>query len=117
MDTMIIFILVYIIIFFITRELWCWYLKINSREKTLEEISKTLKEMNHKLEVAASGKPKPKAKPKGKKDDVIGAVVKEAKERTKFQCHSCDSALTTSAKMSGKCQKCDAELKGAQLEM
>lgn len=122
MEFLIPIIILYVVIFFITRELWCWYLKINSREKTLEEISKTLKEINHRLDVSESTKtPKPKKKtsPKSNSDSKKASELKESTttERTKFQCHSCQSALTTSAKINGKCQKCDAELKGPQLEL
>ena len=38
----VIYILVVLVIFFIARELWCWYWKINAVLERLDEISRKL---------------------------------------------------------------------------
>ena len=49
MPILIIYIIVFLAIFLITREFWCWYYKSSDIKAQLEEVSRRLAEIENKL--------------------------------------------------------------------
>ena len=49
MPLLLIYIIVFLVIFLITREFWCWYYKSTDIKNQLEEISRRLAEIENKL--------------------------------------------------------------------
>ena len=49
MPLLVIYIIVFLAVFLITREFWCWYYKTNTIKEQLEEISTRLAELENKL--------------------------------------------------------------------
>ena len=49
MPVLIIYVIVFLAIFLITREFWCWYYKSSDIKAQLEEISRRLAEIENKL--------------------------------------------------------------------
>lgn len=45
MQTMVVFIIILIVIFILTREFWCWYWKINLKIKQIEQINENLEQI------------------------------------------------------------------------
>ena len=49
MPTLIIYIIVFLAVFLITREFWCWYYKSTEIKEKLEDISRRLAEIENHL--------------------------------------------------------------------
>ncbi len=49
MPVLIIYAIVFLAIFLITREFWCWYYKSSDIKAQLEEVSRRLAEIENKL--------------------------------------------------------------------
>ena len=49
MPILVIYIIVFLAIFLITREFWCWYYKSSDIKAQLEEVSRRLAEIENKL--------------------------------------------------------------------
>lgn len=45
MKNMVVFVLILVVIFVLTREFWCWYWKINLRIKQVEQVNENLEQI------------------------------------------------------------------------
>lgn len=45
MESMVVFVLILVVIFVLSREFWCWYWKINLRIKQVEQVNENLEQI------------------------------------------------------------------------